>query len=84
MYWLIQWHLCVYRGVKGWSFSYLLLSVKQLTKCHKLVKVIVSKLSKKNLYGYSILPLMMQEKLVLGAWTVKQNSVLMFEMEISP
>ena len=27
MYWLIQWHLCVYRGVKVWSFSYLLLSV---------------------------------------------------------
>ena len=28
MYWLIQWHLCAYRGVKVWSFSYLrLLSV---------------------------------------------------------
>ena len=27
MYWLIQWHLCVYRGVKVWSFSYQLLSV---------------------------------------------------------
>ena len=27
MYWLIQWHLCVYRGVKVWSFSYLLLSI---------------------------------------------------------
>ena len=27
MYWLIQWHLCVYRGVKVWSFSYMLLSV---------------------------------------------------------
>ena len=27
MYWLIQWHLCVYRGVKVWSFSDLLLSV---------------------------------------------------------
>ena len=26
--WLIQWHLCVYRGVKVWSYSYLLLSVK--------------------------------------------------------
>ena len=24
---LIQWHLCVYRGVKVWSFSYQLLSV---------------------------------------------------------
>ena len=45
----------------------------QLTKCHKLIKVIVSKLSKKSLYGYSILPLMMQEKQVLGAWTVMQN-----------
>ena len=56
-----------------WSFSYLLLSVNN---CHKLIKVIVSKLSKKTLYGYSILPLMMQEKLVLGAWTVIQNSVL--------
>ena len=53
MYWLIQWHLCVYRGVKVWSFSYLLLSVK----CHKLIKVIVSKLSKKPCrikIGYSI------------------------------
>ena len=27
MYWLIQWHLFVYRGVKVWSFSYQLLSV---------------------------------------------------------
>ena len=27
-------------------------------------------------YGYSILPLMMQEKLELGAWTVVLNSVL--------
>ena len=26
MYWLLQWHLCVNRGVKVWSFSYLLLS----------------------------------------------------------
>ena len=26
-YWLIQWHLCVYRGVEVWSFSYQLLSV---------------------------------------------------------
>ena len=33
---------------------------------------------KKPLYGYSILPLMMQEKLVLGAWIVMQNSVLRF------
>ena len=31
---------------------------------------------KKPLYGSLILPLMMQEKLVLGAWTVMQNSVL--------
>ena len=46
-----------------WSFSYLLL----LTKRHKLIKVIVSKLSNNPLYGYSILLLMMQEKLVLGA-----------------
>ena len=28
MHWLIQWHLCLYRGVKVWSFCYLLLSVK--------------------------------------------------------
>ena len=28
MYWLIHWHLCLYRGVKLWSFCYLLLSVK--------------------------------------------------------
>ena len=75
LYWLIQWHLCVYTGVKVWSISYLLLSVI-IKKCHKLIKVIVSKLSKKSLYGYSILPLMMQEKQVLGAWTVMQNSVL--------
>ena len=27
MYWQIQWHMCVYRGVKVWSFRYLLLSV---------------------------------------------------------
>ena len=54
------------------SFSYLLLSVK----CHKLIKFIVSKLSKKTLYHYSNLPLMMQEKLVLGAWSIMQNSVL--------
>ena len=74
-YWLIQWHLCVDRGVKVWSFSYLLLSVINLPS-HKLIKVIVSKRSKKTLYGYSILPLMMLEKLVLGAWTVMQNSVL--------
>ena len=39
-------------------------------------KSYVSNLSKKPLHGYSILPLMMQEKLVLGAWTVMQNSVL--------
>ena len=40
------------------------------------MKVIVSKLSNKTLDGYSILPLIMQEKLVLSAWTVVQNSVL--------
>ena len=28
MHLLIHWHLCLYRGVKLWSFCYLLLSVK--------------------------------------------------------
>ena len=72
MYWLIQWHLCVYRGVIVLSFRHLL-----LTKCHKLIKVtcIVSKLSKKNQpqYGYSILPLMMKEILVLNAELVLRS-----------
>ena len=42
--------VCVYRGVKVWSFSYLLLSVydKPSDKCHKLIKVIVSKWRKKT------------------------------------
>ena len=31
MFWLIQWHLCVYRGVKVWSFSYLLLIINQVS-----------------------------------------------------
>ena len=57
MYWLIKWHLCVYRGVKVWSFSYLLVSVNQVSLTYKSYCL---KIEQKNLYGYSILPLMMQ------------------------
>ena len=35
------------------------------------------------LYGYSILPLMIKERLVLGAWTVMHKSVLMVEQKLA-
>ena len=58
MHWLIQWHLCLYRGVIVWSFSYLLLSVNRgvpaYTQSTQLRTLIFECLKNKNVLNREI------------------------------